>query len=87
MIVSLAAGLGIAAWQADKAAHERDAARRDAAREEAVRYSLTGLFRAIQQLGNGLGGAREANESLTLELEGLRDLLGVARERHEGGNQ
>src|SRR5262245_61874197 len=33
--------------------------------------SLTGLFRAIQQLGNGLGGAREANESLALELEGL----------------
>lgn len=43
--------------------------------------SLTGLFRAIQQLGTGLGGAREANESLTIELEGLRDLLGVAREQ------
>ncbi|HYP99495.1 MAG TPA: hypothetical protein VER96_12565 [Polyangiaceae bacterium] len=45
--------------------------------------SLTGLFRAIQQLGNGLGGAREANESLTLELEGLRDLLGVASEQQQ----
>lgn len=43
--------------------------------------SLSGLFRAIQQLGNGVGGAREANESLTLELEGLRDLLGAASER------
>jgi len=43
--------------------------------------SLTSLFRAIQQLGNGVGGAREANESLTLELEGLRDLLGEASER------
>lgn len=43
--------------------------------------SLAGLFRAIQQLGNGLGGAREANESLTLELEGLRDLLGIASEQ------
>lgn len=45
--------------------------------------SLTGLFRAIQQLGNGLGGAREANESLTLELEGLRDLLGLASEQQQ----
>src|SRR6478752_486377 len=45
--------------------------------------SLTGLFRAIQQLGNGLGGAREANESLALELEGLRDLLGVASEQQQ----
>jgi hypothetical protein len=43
--------------------------------------SLSGLFRAIQQLGSGLGGAREANESLTLELERLRGLLGVASER------
>ncbi|HEY3254834.1 MAG TPA: hypothetical protein VGJ91_12830, partial [Polyangiaceae bacterium] len=43
--------------------------------------SLTSLFRAIQQLGNGVGGAREANESLTLELEGLRDLLGTASEQ------
>jgi hypothetical protein len=53
VIVSLAVGLGIAAWQAEKAAHERDAARRDAAREEAVRYSLTGLFRqAISDQGS-----------------------------------
>jgi len=43
--------------------------------------SLTGLFRAIQHLGNGVGGAREANESLTLELEGLRDLLSGASEQ------
>jgi eukaryotic-like serine/threonine-protein kinase len=46
VIVSLAAGLGVAAWQAQKAAEERDVARREAAREEAVRYNLTGLFRA-----------------------------------------
>src|SRR4051794_16910447 len=45
--------------------------------------SLTGLFRAIQQLGNGVGGAREANESLTHELEGLRDLLGAASEQQQ----
>lgn len=43
--------------------------------------SLSGLFRAIQQLGNGLGGAREANESLVLELEGLRDSLAMAGEQ------
>jgi eukaryotic-like serine/threonine-protein kinase len=46
VIVSLATGLGVAAWQAEKAAQERDVARRVAAREEAVRYNLTGLFRA-----------------------------------------
>jgi hypothetical protein len=46
VIVSLAVGLGVAAWQAERAAEERDVARRDAAREEAVRYNLTGLFRA-----------------------------------------
>jgi hypothetical protein len=45
--------------------------------------SLTGLFRAIQQLGDGVGGAREANESLTIELEGLRDLLGAASEQQQ----
>src|SRR4051794_28798885 len=65
-------------------AHESDtrlqAALAASARADA---SLTGLFRAIQQLGNGLGGAREANESLTVELEGLRDLLGVASEQQQ----
>jgi hypothetical protein len=65
-------------------AHESDA-RLQAALAASARAdaSLTGLFRAIQQLGNGLGGAREANESLTLELEGLRDLLGVASEQQQ----
>ncbi len=53
VVVSLAAGLGVAAWQANRAALERDAARRDAAREEAVRYSLTSLFRsAIGERGS-----------------------------------
>jgi hypothetical protein len=45
--------------------------------------SLTGLFRAIQHLGNGVGGAREANESLTLELEALRDMLGAANDQQQ----
>jgi tetratricopeptide (TPR) repeat protein len=44
VFISLAAGLGAAAWQAEKVSIERDSARRDAAREEAVRYSLTSLF-------------------------------------------
>jgi hypothetical protein len=38
--------LGVAAWQAHKAAIDRDTARREAAREEAVRYNLTQLFRS-----------------------------------------
>src|SRR6478735_5588406 len=63
-------------------AHESDARMQAALAANArADASLTGLFRAIQQLGNGLGGAREANESLTLELEGLRDLLGMASEQ------
>ena len=53
VVLSLATGLGVAAWQAKRAALERDAARRDAAREEAVRYSLTSLFRnAISERGS-----------------------------------
>jgi tetratricopeptide (TPR) repeat protein len=45
VILSLAEGLGLAAWQARRASIERDAAVRDAAREEAVRYQLTRIFR------------------------------------------
>ncbi len=45
VVVSLATGLGAAAFQARRAQIERDVARRDAAREEAVRYELTRLFR------------------------------------------
>jgi non-specific serine/threonine protein kinase/serine/threonine-protein kinase len=53
VVLSLATGLGVAAWQAQRAATQRDAARRDAAREEAVRYSLTRLFRtAIAEQGS-----------------------------------
>lgn len=43
--------------------------------------SLSGLFRAIQHLGSGVGGAREANELLMHELEALRDTLGAANEQ------
>jgi eukaryotic-like serine/threonine-protein kinase len=46
IFISLAGGLGLAAWQEHRVAIERDNARRDASREEAVRYSLTRLFRA-----------------------------------------
>ncbi len=45
IFLSLAGGLGLAAWQAHRAAEERDIARRDASREEAVRFELTRLFR------------------------------------------
>lgn len=59
VVVSLAGGLGMAAWQARRADIERDAARRDAAREEAVRYGLTGLFRtAISDEGSDKATAK-----------------------------
>jgi non-specific serine/threonine protein kinase/serine/threonine-protein kinase len=46
VFLALSIGLGLAAWQAHRAATERDAALRDAAREEALRYHITGLFRS-----------------------------------------
>ncbi|HEY6453332.1 MAG TPA: serine/threonine-protein kinase [Steroidobacteraceae bacterium] len=53
IVISLAVGLGLAAWQAKQAALQRDAARREAAREEAVRYNLTRMFRsAISDTAN-----------------------------------
>ena len=53
VLLSLAGGLGAAAWQARRVQIERDAARRDAAREEAVRLQLTRLFRsAIAERGS-----------------------------------
>jgi len=54
VVLSLAVGLGAAAWQARRAQVERDVAQRKAAREEAVRYELTRLFRsAIADHGSG----------------------------------
>lgn len=59
VVLSLATGLGAAAWQAQRAQIERDAARRDAAREVAVRYQLTRLFRtAIEDRGANLPTAK-----------------------------
>ncbi|MEP7049917.1 MAG: hypothetical protein ABJB12_06170 [Pseudomonadota bacterium] len=45
--------------------------------------SLNGLFRSIQSLGSGIGGAQEANESLTQELEALRDMLSAASDQQQ----
>ena len=55
VVLSLATGLGAAAWQAQRAQLERDVARRDAAREEAVRYQLTRLFRSAIADRSGAG--------------------------------
>lgn len=49
--------------------------------------SLSSLFRAIQSLDTGLGGAREANELLTRELEALREMVGAANEQQLGAKQ
>lgn len=69
VLVSLAIGLGAAAWQAQQAAVERDAARRDAAREEAVRYQLTRLFRtAIEERGSQPATAKTMIDSSALRV-------------------
>jgi non-specific serine/threonine protein kinase/serine/threonine-protein kinase len=65
VVLSLAIGLGAAAWQAKRAQLERDVARRDAAREEAVRYQLTRLFRSAiaDRSGTGAPTAKEMIEA------------------------
>jgi len=69
VLISLAAGLGTAAWQARRAETERDAARRDAAREEAVRYQLTRLFRtAIEERGSQPATAKAMIDSSALRV-------------------
>jgi hypothetical protein len=69
VLVSLAAGLGTAAWQARRAETERDAARRDAAREEAVRYQLTRLFRtAIEERGSQPATAKAMIDNSALRV-------------------
>jgi non-specific serine/threonine protein kinase/serine/threonine-protein kinase len=101
VLVSLALGLGTAAWQARRAETERDAARRDAAREEAVRYQLTRLFRtAIEERGSQPATAKAMIDDSALRvlreyrsqphLEGeivltLADLYG-ALEDHAGAS-
>jgi hypothetical protein len=69
VLVSLAVGLGAAAWQARRAEIERDAARRDAAREEAVRYQLTRLFHtAIEERGAQPATAKAMIDSSALRV-------------------
>ncbi|MEO8901731.1 MAG: hypothetical protein ABI488_08040 [Polyangiaceae bacterium] len=49
--------------------------------------SLNGLFRSIQSLDSGVGGAKETNESLTQELEALREMLSLANEQQQAFKQ
>ena len=59
----------MAAWQARRAAIERDAARRDASREEAVRYQLTRLFRtAIEERGSQPATAKAMIDNSALRV-------------------
>jgi len=69
VLVSLAVGLGAAAWQARRAEIERDVARRDAAREEAVRYQLTRLFHsAIEERGSQPATAKAMIDNSALRV-------------------
>jgi tetratricopeptide (TPR) repeat protein len=69
VLISLAVGLGAAAWQARRAEIERDVARRDAAREEAVRYQLTRLFRtAIEGHGSQPATAKAMIDASALRV-------------------
>jgi len=81
IVVSLAGGLGAAAWQARRAGIERDVARQNAAREEALRYGLTSLFRtAIADKGGGQSTTAKnmIDESAQRVLEEYRDQPKIA---------
>jgi hypothetical protein len=75
VFAALALGLGAAAWQAHRAAEQRDIARHDAAREEALRYQLTGLFRsAIAEHGGNTPTAKSMlDKSAARVLHEYRD--------------
>lgn len=75
IVLSLGGGLGLAAWQAHRAAIDRDAARRDAAREEAVRYNLTQLFgSALSDHGSAPASAKTMiDDSAQRVLEQYQD--------------
>lgn len=55
-----------------------DAAVAASGRSEA---SLSTLMRALRDFSEGVSGAREANEQIVREMEGLADMLGSANER------
>jgi non-specific serine/threonine protein kinase/serine/threonine-protein kinase len=67
LVLTLAGGLVAFAWQARRAAVERDAARRAADREEALRYHLVTLFR--ESLAPADGGAPSAPLSAKAMLD------------------
>ncbi len=75
IVLSLAIGLGIAAWEVQRTGIERDIARRNAAREEAVRYNLTRMFRsAISDSGAQPATAKSViDSSATRVLREYRD--------------
>ncbi len=79
LVLSLAAGLAGFAWQARRAALERDAAQHAAAREQAVRDHLVGLFRGSLAAGNGQAGEEPLTAKAMLDrsagrvIEGYKD--------------
>ena len=81
VLISLGLGLGTAAWQARRAAIERDVARRDASREEAVRYQLTRLFHsAIEERGS-----QPATAKAMIDNSALRVLREYRSQPHSKG--
>ncbi len=81
VVLALAAGLAVAAWQAQRASVERDIARRAAGREEAVRYSLTRLFRnAIAE-----NSSNEPATAKSMVDASARQVLNEYRDRPELG--
>ncbi len=72
LFLSLAAGVVGFAWQAERAAVERDHARRAASREEAVRYHLTGLFRASLAESSGAAGGEPITAKSMLDRSAER---------------
>ena len=49
--------------------------------------SLSALYRAIQQVTDGVTDARQANEHLTQELSRVREMLGASNEERPGAQE
>jgi non-specific serine/threonine protein kinase/serine/threonine-protein kinase len=89
LFLTLAGGLVAVAWQARRAALERDAARRAADREEALRYHLVTLFReslAPEPQAAGAGAAAPLSAKAMLDRSARRVLDRFADDPVLAGN-
>lgn len=69
IVASLAVGLGVAWWQANEAAHQRDQALQEQARLEAIQQSVFHMFRSAGELKGGDATARDVLDAAAQRIE------------------